>query len=120
MSQQPSQLSALQQQVLRAMAIPLWQRREQPAAVVAPLTLVGGDDVLRQSRLYAALLRLLALPPELVSQAVEVPEQGRCWLLVADCPAPRLQGELLITPPLLQLQQLQHKRQLWQLVQQWL
>lgn len=120
MKRQASQFSPLQQQVLKAMAIPLWQPREQPGATTAPLTLVGGDRALRQSRFYAALLQLLALDPATVAEVAVAPDTGRCWLLAADCPAPRLEGEWLITPPLPQLQQAQHKRRLWQLVQQWL
>lgn len=120
MSQHPPYFSPLQQQVLKAMAIPLWRQRELPVAAVAPLTVIGGDAALRQSRFYTAMLQLLALDPATIAEATTPPDTGRCWLLASDCPLPRLEGEWLITPPLAQLQQVQHKRRLWQLVQQWL
>ncbi len=107
--------SALQQQVLKAMALPIWQRPELPAA---PLTLIGGDALLCQSRLYGVILQLLTLEPSVVAEAASPHARGRCWLLTPDCPAPRLEGDCLITPPWPQL--LQHKRQLWQLLQSWL
>lgn len=112
-----SPFSSLQQQVLAAMGIPLWQ---PPQPAVAPLTLIADDGELVGSRLFAAVCRLLAVDSAQVVSASVAPAVGRCWIISSQCHAPRLDGERLITPPWPQLTSAAAKRQLWRLLQHWL
>lgn len=109
--------SPLQQQVLAAMGIPLWQRPSPPAV---PLTLIADDGALARSRLFAGVCTLLAINPAQVVMATTAPASGRCWVVSRQCAVPRLDGERLITPPWPQLTSAAAKRQLWRLLQQWL
>lgn len=110
-------LSPLQQHVLAAMGVPLWQ---PPQPAVAPLTLVADDGELARSRLFVGACRLLALDAAQVVMATTAPASGRCWVVSRQCAVPRLDGERLITPPWPQLTSAAAKRQLWRLLQQWL
>lgn len=111
-----TEFSPLQRQVLDAMGIPLWQ---PPQPKIAPLTLVG-ERQLASSGLVAGVLQTLGIATGDLAVADQPPARGRSWQFSASCSAPRLDGQHLITPPLLQLQSSANKRQLWRLLQQWL